>query len=433
MRYLLPILMFLPMIAFASDRFEEEPIRYSESVPENAISRLQDRLESGDIDLEHKPGNGYLESVLEALDIDHDSQVLVFSKTSLQVRHIDPRTPRAIYFNDDVYVGTVQNGDVLEISVADGDLGAVFYTLSQRERDHPEFVQQTHNCLQCHASTITRGVPGHVMRSVYADDYGYPILRAGTHITTQNSKFEERWGGWYVTGAHGDGRHMGNSFAVETDDDILLDMDAGANWPSLEGKVDTSRYLTNHSDIIALLILEHQTEMHNLMTIAAFETRMALHRQKVTDGLLQRKPGSLSVSTKRVIRNVGDKLVRYMLFIDEVEFDDPIVGSTEYAEKFAAMGPRDSEGRSLRDLDLKYRVFEYPLSYLIYSEQFDGLPPEMKDYVYERIWNILNGIDDNSEFLHLTNAKCRDIIEILRETKDDLPDYWHEAANAQGK
>ena len=47
-------------------------------------------------------------------------------------RHtVSGRTPRALYFNDDVFVGYCQDGEVLEISVADPQLGAVFYTLGQ--------------------------------------------------------------------------------------------------------------------------------------------------------------------------------------------------------------------------------------------------------------------------------------------------------------
>lgn len=412
--------------AFASDRFEEAPILYSETEADNAISRLQDAIDSGEATLEYEGDTGYLKSVLDALDIAPASQVLVFSKTSFQVRYIAPESPRALYFNDDVYLGSVLDGDVLELSVADAELGAVFYTLSQRKSEKPRFVRQSHNCLQCHASTLTRGVPGHVVRSVFTDDAGYPVLRAGTHVTTQDGKFEERWGGWYVTGTHGAARHMGNAFAVESDNDVALDRDAGANWTSLEGKVDTNRYLADSSDIVALLVLQHQTEMHNRITNASFETRMALHRQAITDDILERDHEVLTESTQRVIANAGDKLVRYMLFIDEEEYEDPIAGSSAYAEAFASYGPRDSEGRSLRDLDLKYRLFEYPLSYLIYSEQFDGMPQEMKDYVYRRLWNILTGVEDTSTYLHLTNAKCRAILEILRETKDDLPDYWHE-------
>lgn len=419
----------LSSVAHATDIFEQEPILYGETEAENAVSRLQSAMDAESVALEYDDRFGYLTSLLEALSIPHESQVLVFSKTSLQQRYITPETPRAIYFNDDVYVGSVIHGDVLEVSVADGTLGAVFYTLDQRKKEKPQFVRQMHNCLQCHASSITRGIPGHVIRSVYTDAEGFPILRAGTDITTQDRPFGDRWGGWYVTGSHGDIRHMGNAIAVDTDDEVALDTESSVNLMTLDDRFDTSRYLTNTSDIIALLVLQHQTEMHNLFTRATFETRMALHRQSITDEFMDREPGELSESTQRIIANVGDKLVDYMLYINEVEYDDPIAGSSSFAEQFAALGPFDKEGRSLRDLDLKYRLFEYPLSYLIYSEQFDALPEEMKSYVYRRLWDILTDAVDTSDYLHLTKAKCRAIREILVATKPNLPDYWYNKFN----
>lgn len=416
--------MLAATIASADDRFEEPPINYHEAEDNNPITQLQARIEEGEVDLKFDEQFGYLVSVLDQLNVPRESQILVFSKTSFQHRHIAPSTPRAIYFNDDVYIGTVQNGDVIEVSVADPDLGTVFYTLPQYEMDRPEFSRQGHNCLQCHASTLTRGVPGHLVRSVYTDAEGFPILKVGSHLTTQDSPFDERWGGWYVTGTHGDERHLGNVIATETQRDAEIDMDAGANWLSLDDRIDTGDYLTPHSDIVALMVLEHQTGMHNLLTRADFETRMALHRQSVTDEIFERDPNTLSESTQRIITNIGDKLVAYMLYVDEFELNDPVAGTSGFVEAFAERGPKDSQGRSLREFDLKSRMFKYPLSYLIYSPQFDGLPAAMKDYVYQHLWDILTGVVDTDEYLHLTNAKSRAIREILVETKPGLPNYW---------
>jgi len=418
------IFLMLITSARADDRFEDAPIDYHDAKANNAITQLQDRIDGQSVKLEYNDQFGYLISILEQLNIPQESQTLVFSKTSFQHRYITPSNPRAIYFNDDVYIGTVQNGDVIEVSAADPNLGTVFYTLPQHKSERPEFTRQGHNCLQCHASTLTRGVPGHLVRSVYTDSEGFPILKVGSHLTTQDSPFSERWGGWYVTGEHGAARHLGNVIATETQSAANIDMDAGANRTTLDKRVNPDRYLSEHSDLVALMVLEHQTGMHNLMTRANFETRMALHRQSVTDEIFERNPKMISDSTQRIIANIGDKLIAYMLYVNEVELDDNISGTSGFAEVFARQGPKDSKGRSLREFDMESRMFKYPLSYLIYSPQFDGLPIPMKDYVYENLWRILTGVIDTDEYLHLTNAKSRAIRQILIETKSGLPSYW---------
>lgn len=420
----LALLLLAPAVARALDAFEEAPIRYSESPADNPISHLQESLDSGAVTLAYDPEFGYLKSLLDILGIPESSQLLVFSKTSLQIRHIAPATPRAIYFDDDVYIGTVQHGEVLEISAADPGLGAVFYTLSQQRDPSPRFVRQQHDCLRCHATNMTQNIPGHLVRSVFAGPDGQPIFKAGSAVTDQNTPLAERWGGWYITGTHGEARHRGNQIAHETDYDAVIDPEAGANQTHLPSRVDTSTYLTPHSDIVAMMVLEHQTQAHNLMTRASFETRMALHRQAISDRIFERDPNALSESSQRIIKNLGDKLVDYMIFAEEAELDDPVHGTSSFAEDFQAQGPRDSQGRSLRQLDLEGRLFEYPLSFLIYAPQFDGLPDPVKDYVYQRLWNIFTGAEPTPDLLHLTNAKCRAVIEILAETKQGLPTYW---------
>lgn len=410
--------------AIAQDRYEEDPIRYSATEAANAVSQLQEALDAQRLTLTHEEGSGYLKSVLDALHVPVESQVLVYSKTSLQQQFITPETPRAIYFNDDVYVGTVPNGAVLEISVADPTLGAVFYALPQKPTDKPVFSRKQDDCLQCHASTLTDGVPGHMVRSVFTDAQGYPILKAGSRVTTQDSPFEERWGGWYVTGTHGDARHMGNVIATEMEHDAALDREAGANRTALDPRVEASKYLTAHSDLVALMVLEHQTRMHNLLTQTNFETRIALKDQAIMDEMLERPAEGLNESTQRRIANVANKLVDYMLFVKEARLDAPIAGTSGFAGKFASQGPKDRLGRSLRDFDLQTRLFKYPLSYIIYSPQFDGLPKEAKEYVYVRLWNLLNGAGEPATYAHLDAERRKALREILRDTKPDLPDYW---------
>src|SRR6185436_3336105 len=242
---------------------------------------------------------GYLPSLLSQLNIPQSSQVLVFSKTSFQRERIAPATPRALYFNDDTYVGYCQDGNVIEIAASDPNLGSVFYTLDQHERKTPILTRQTDNCLQCHASAMTHQVPGLLVRSVVPDKTGLPIFRAGTFVTTHESPLKERWGGWYVTGKHGDQKHLGNQLWEDEDSGPKPLARGGApmNVESLKDRVDTSAYLTPHSDIVALMVLEHQAEMHNRITRANFQTRIALRDERIMNEALGRPEGTRSEST----------------------------------------------------------------------------------------------------------------------------------------
>src|SRR5262245_20051015 len=213
--------------------FEQAPILYSQSAPNNRVSRLIDQIKSGQKQLAYEEHFGYLRSLLKELEVPVSSQVLVFSKTSLQRNRIAPRSPRSIYFTDDVSVGFCQNGDVLEITADDSQLGTVFYTVTQDELEPQPFVRQTDNCLICYGSSQTKEVPGHVVRSVFTDTTGMPLLAAGTHRIDQTSPLEKRWGGWYVTGTHGEQKHLGNLVIEGRNVPRDLDNSAGQNVTDL--------------------------------------------------------------------------------------------------------------------------------------------------------------------------------------------------------
>jgi len=403
-----------------AQEFEQAPIRYSDSVPTNCVSRLIERVASGETKLEHKPHFGYLRSLLAALDVPTESQMLVFSKTSLQRHRIAPRTPRALYFNDDVYIGFCQQGDVLEISAVDEQLGTVFYTLDQDPLLAPHFRRQTDNCLICHGSSQTKEVPGHVVRSVFADASGLPILSSGTYRIDQTSPLENRWGGWYVTGTHGNQKHLGNLVAHGRIDRDEVDNSQGLNQTCLDGRFDTSKYLTPHSDIVALMVLEHQTDAQNYITRANFLTRQALHYQQSLNRELHEPADKVWDSTKSRIKSAGEPLVEYLLFSGEAELTASIRGTSGFAEEFSQHGPRDRQGRSLRDFDLQTRLFKYPCSYLVYSPSFAALPQEVKDYVLRRMREVLSDQDQSDKFKQLSRADRAAISEILNDT---LPEW----------
>ena len=409
---------------------EHPAIAYSTSAPTDAVARLQRRIDSGEVTLEWSAARGYLPSVLRHLGVPVSSQGLVFSRTSLQVDHITPWTPRAIYFNDDVYVGWVQEGPVMEIASADPKLGAVFYTLNQQASAHPVFERQTHTCLACHdSSTITGGVPGFILRSVYADRYGYVIAPIGEGATTDRTSIDQRWGGWYVTGPAGGPHHAGNLLSPKLGHEVgskdaelakaLLTPPGSSS--DLSGRFDVAPYLTPRSDIVALMVLAHQSAVHNMMTFAGFEARRALYDE---DYLLKEKGGAglahLDITTMHV-EGAAERLVRSMLFVGSAPFASPIDKGSSFAADFSARGPKDRAGRSLRDLDLEHRLFRYPLSYLIYSDDFDALPPMTKAYVYRRLRAVLTGQDTRPEFAHLSAPDREAILAILEDTKPDFP------------
>ncbi len=422
-RYLLtlPMLALVSPLALADD-FERAPILYSKSLPSNAISRLQGRIDTGDTALSFHKEFGYLPSVLQALKIPISSQTLVFSKTSLQRSRISPKTPRALYFSDDLYIGYCQAGQVLEVSAVDPMLGTVFYTLDQQEAKKPKFERQVDACILCHGSSQTRGVPGHILRSVYPDRGGEPVLTLGSQRVDQTTLLDRRWGGWYVTGTHGKQPHLGNLIVTNRNDrETIANNPHGRNITDLKEFFDTTAYLSPHSDIVALMVLEHQTEMHNLITRLNFHTRLALHDQRQLNKDLGRAPDYWSETTQRRIKAAAEPMLRYMFFSGEAKLTDKLQGTSTFAAEFAKAGPRDAKGRGLRDLDLQSRLFRYPCSYLIHSEAFEQLPKEAKDFVYQRMHEILIDRDYTRDFDHLTNAERSAILEILRATKRDLP------------
>ena len=415
----------------AAQDFERDPINYITAPTNNPISRLQLQLNNGTEHLDRDDRQGYLKSVLELLEIPVSSQTLVFSKTSLQRQLIAPRTPRAIYFNDDVYVGYCQHSDKLEFSTADPSLGAVFYTLSQEASEIPAFFRQNDNCLSCHGTSNTRNVPGHLVRSVYVDRSGFPVLSMGTHRIDHTSPINQRWGGWYVTGTHGEQSHLGNLIISGSQEREPVDNASGQNVTNLDTRFETSAYLSSDSDLVALMVLEHQVEGHNLLTRANYQTREALYAESRLNQDLKEPAGHRWESTTSRIQSASEALVKYLLFCGEAPLTARLQGTTSFAKEFSDRGLRDPQGRSLRDFDLEHRLFRYPCSYLIYSRSFDELPEEAKTFIWRRLWEVLTGADRSREFSRLSDADRTAILEILRATKPGLPESWSQRPTEQ--
>ena len=399
-----------------ADERARDLVGYFTVEPTDPISRLQKRIDRGEVKLAFDRKHGWLPALLQALKAPVSSQSLVFSKTSFQLERISPRSPRAIYFGDDAYVGAVQGSELLEISAVDPVLGATFYVLRNVPGGKPRFVRQTYDCLQCHESGMTSGVPGHMVRSVYPTADGRPDFASGTYLTSDASPYSERFGGWYVTGKHGAMRHMGNATVRGGDGYAVLDRDAGANLGDLSGFFDTKPYLAPGSDIVAQLVLQHQVRVHDLITQAHWGTLLALSDEKAINDSLGRGETHRSDSTKSRIRSVCEPLVEALLFVHEPELPAPIVGSSSFTKDFAGKGIRDRNGRSLRQFDLRTRLFRYPCSFLIHSEAFSALPEDAKEYVFGRLRQVADGSLNSKPYDRIAPADRKAIGEILRET-----------------
>ncbi len=395
--------------------YEQLPIDYHAQPADTAITAMQSSIDEGELDLAFKPPAGYLESILEQLDISTTTQALVFSRTSLQLNRISPHNPRAMYFNDTNYVGWARGGDIEIISV-DPKIGAVFYKLENRQVEKPKFERDRGNCLNCHGTRRTDNVPGPVVRSVFVDGAGRPHFTAGTFDTDHSSPFRQRWGGYYVTGSHGSLRHMGNVISPGPFRPKDFDYELGANRTDLAELVDTQGYPTSHSDIVALMVLEHQSKAQNLITKAHYDEWSDVHRDKALNKALQRPADYRGDVTKRRLARNGERLVRYLLFADEFKLTAKVAGTSGFQKIFSKLGPHDKKGRSLRELELTTRLFRYPCSYMIYSPAYRRLPKMTSKFVKTRLEEILSAPKPVVGYGHLSEENRRAILEILTET-----------------
>ncbi len=379
-------------------------IKYTTAPVSTAVTALNRAISNGSRKLTFDPKSGYLNSVLEALGVPVESQALVFSPTSSQSDLINIHNPRAVFFNDTVAVGWVRGGQVLEVSALDPHQGVIFYALDQKNVAAPEF-KRTDQCLACHLSWDTLGVPGLMVGSMYPlpDD---PHAYANGFTTVHASPLEQRWGGWWVTGSAGGARHMGNVPVMPADAKRKL-ASPTRELQSVEGLFDLTGYPTRYSDVVAQVVLAHQVRMTNMITRIGWEARLAAQTP--------------SADASARVREAAVDLVDYMLFVDEAPFPGPVRGSSGFAERFASAGPRDRQGRSLRDLDLQRRLLRYRCSYMIYTEAFDALPAAAKDAIYARLSVILAGRETGARYRALSMVDRRAIVQILRDTKKDLP------------
>jgi hypothetical protein len=391
-------------LAPAPDNPAIEYFNYLKHPAHDPVAELSRKIDQGAVQLAYAPDKGYLRSLLEGLHVPLESQMVVFSKTSLQADRIGPSNPRVIYFTDSVAVAWVRGG-FIELASQDPQQGTIFYTLQQEFQEKPYFLRRD-DCLRCHISDESLGVPGLVARSRFTAPDGMPKLVLGGFGTDHRSVFAERWGGWYVTGVTGAIQHLGNRMIAGDEPETNL---PAVHLDTLKGKFDTGAYLSPYSDIAALMVFDHQIRMTDLITRIGWEARAAAPA---------RRPP--------IIQEAAKEFVDYLFFVDEAPIAGKMRGASGFTERFATQGPRDRQGRSLRQLDLEKRLMRYPCSYMIYTPAFDSLPADAREAIYRRMWQILSGEERSAKYARLSPADRHAIVEILRDTKPGLPAYFNQ-------
>ncbi len=420
----------------AIDDFEFPPISYSDTSPNDRITQLQSDTKTGKLKFTQKTEKEFVGALLKELNIPASSQALVFSKTSLQTSAINPGQPRAIYFNEEIYFGWTRNRD-LELMASEPKLGITFYLIHRDPKSSKlSYEQHTDECFSCHAAGRTGGRPGMVVRSVLADAKGFPIFSAGSYTTDQSSPIAQRWGGWYVSGQHGELRHMGNAIAIEVDkgNGAEIDREAGANkdMEELEEFIDPTDYLVPSSDIVALMVLEHQVGMHNRLIEGNYVVRKAIYRDQEISRELGEKRKGFSDTTRRIIDHQAERILNYLLFANEVRLDGGGIDSdATFVEDFQHNAKVSKDGRSLKDFQLLTRIFKYRCSYMIYSTAFKSLPKPLKNKVYQRLGAVLTGKDTSNEYAYLKESERARILNILVETLPGVPANWKSAGKAK--
>jgi hypothetical protein len=406
-----------------SEIYELPPINYSHSEPNDAVSHLKRGLVDGDLKLEGTDRE-IVEILLRKLHIPITSQLLVFSKTSFQNDRISPTHPRVLYFTDNCYVGWVPGG-LVEIAAIDATLGPIFYSFDPRavsEKREPQF-SRNNDCMRCHGSHFVSGIPALFARSVYADQGGEPLYRQGTEVVDFRTPFSQRWGGWYVTGTHGNSLHRGNSFASETEGQLAFEPRSGANVTNLSSFFNPRDYLTNGSDIVALLVFEQQLAVQNAITRAGMNCRKNLDYQAGLEEALKepRIDGEPHYdSVRHVFDHCAEEVLDNLLFKDEADLPENITGSPAFQRDFSASALRAHDGSSLKDLLVSEHLFKNRCSYLIYSDSFLSLPPALKRRIYARLTKALSPDQPDPRYTYIHRSERLRIAIILRETHPEI-------------
>ena len=395
-------------VAVAADpAFDQSPHDYWTRPLGDRFTHLKEAVEAGRIVLDDSTGEkAFLLSLLHALDVPASSQMLVFSTTSLQLRLITPANPRALFFNEDVYVGYIPGGRIEVVSL-DPALGGIYYIFDIPRGNEPLRVERSNRCMNCHAAEDTGHVPGLVIKSVI------PGLRGGSLDSFRHGEtghgvpFSTRFGGWYLTGAQNFGPNWGNLIGQLSAEGLTkYPMEPGARF-------DFARYPMANSDVLPQLLHEHQIGFVNRAVAATYHTRSLLAK------------GPLDNVATADLETQARAFTRYLLFADEVPLPPGgVAGEAAYKTDFLRTRRAGPQGAALKDFDLHSRLFRYRCSYMIYGAAFTGLPPDFKQRVYHRLGEALDVARPDAEYAYLPAAEKQAIHRILRATLPDLPAGW---------
>lgn len=388
--------------------FDQPPHNYSTRTPADRFTKMKAALESGEAPLDRSGEQAFLLSLLKLFNIPVSSQLLVFSTTSLQLSLISPANPRAIYFNEDIYVGYIPGGRI-EIVALDPELGAIFYIFDVPRDGRPIRVERSARCMNCHAGEDTGHVPGIVLKSVVPGPSGGSLTAYRVEQTGHGIPYADRFGGWHVTGRHGITNHWGNL----TGRFVAGELVKLTNAPGQ--RFDWGKFPVATSDILAHLLIEHQAGFANRVVEASYRARTALHVSS----------GRLTGTQAAELDAQAEIITRYLLFADEPALPPGgVEGDADLKRAFLDGRREAADGLSLRDLELHGRLFKHRCSYMIYSPVFGGMPAAVRERVYARLGRALSEGGSDPGGAHLPAAEKRAIRAILRATVADLPAGW---------
>lgn len=372
------------------------------------FTKLKDDLEAGRVPLDRSSEKSLVLSLLKTLEIPATSQMLFFSTTSLQLSRISPRNPRALYFSDDLYLGYVPGGRIEVVSL-DPELGGIFYIFDIPKNEQPLRIERSDRCMNCHAGEETRRLPGLLIKSVVPGPTGGSLDAFRLEQTGHGIPFDQRFGGWYVTGQGRLTNHWGNLTGK-------LSAQGLTKYPVEPGtQFDFERYPVSSSDLLPQLVHEHQVGFVNRTVEASYRARSYWHADN----------GRLSATHAEELDKQARELIRYLLFADEVPLPPGgIEGDVGFRADFLRGRRQAANGSSLRDFDLHTRLFKHRCSFMIYSAVFQGLPKAMKERACRRLGEALRAENPDPEFAYLPSAEKAALRTILKETLNDLPSDW---------
>lgn len=388
--------------------FRSAPHDYLDWKPRDRFAQIKDRIQQGEVKIDTSSDKAFLKSMLDALSIPVSSQIMVFSASSLQSEIINPRNPRALYFNEDTYIGWVPGG-LIEIIAADPEMGPMFYVYDRLRPGGPvPNVQRSTKCMNCHAGNATRRLPGLIAESLLVSQAGSSLETFRRDVQGHQIPLESRFGGWHLTGGHNIPNHRANVMGIPRNGkNEIVPVEPGQYS-------DLSLHLLPTSDILPNLIHEHQLGFENRLVYAIYTVRQLKHENK----------GFMGAAAKAEIEERAEELARYITFADEAKFPTKgISGDTAYAEDFLRDRKATKTGISLKDLDMKTRIFKHRCSYMLYTDTWKEAPPELKERVYYHMALYLRDQPD-AQHAHIPQAERLAIRTILKETMSDLPSWW---------